>query len=756
MNHCRCDAGFSGNPYTGCHSSKPQPDKEGRHPPPAPVVTCDTLKCAPNAICSLATGRPECVCTRGFEGDPYRQCTDVDECLIPNVCVRNAKCINIRGSYDCRCAHGFAGNPFKECHPTTQPALNINRTEVNLCSTVQCGPNAVCHLGQCLCAQGFKGDDPYDVIHGCSAISTCRFTTDCGYNEICASLHNSIEKFCVDPCSKASCGPNSFCVTDNHNMNCICNQGFSGNPNDHNVGCTAEVSCASSKDCPAGTVCQINIDGQRTCLDPCQIMSCPEGEQCAINAAGRPTCACLEGYAKNKFTGLCKPSTGPGRCQRDSDCGSPGLICREQLLGFKECIDICSTVSCPVGAECVEGRGGQCQCKEGYVGNPESFQGCTPARTDQCSSNADCPENEACHQSQGKKSCRPACQLLACGPGAVCVTRNHIGKCICPEGLYKGDPFKTGCQKVNCLENEDCPTDQYCDRLSYTCMTACPDDICGTNAICLAENHHHTCKCPPKFIPSPTPDVSCKPQEKGQICPAGQCQTTCATKDQCLPGQTCRSGLCIEGCSANEECPGKLVCINNRCQDACNVACGPNSICKKHSKGDLCQCPGGFAGVPTAIQGCVRIPEFCAAGSVCSAEGHICHDNYCLPQCKSHGECARGEQCSNGLCKKLCHSDKNCLRGEICVDKFCEAGCRGEVDCKAGQFCGEDGRCACKAGYIRTPHGCQDINECETDICGPAMTCKNTPVRGRRMSKLCIMGFENLKIECCNFPDTAH
>ena len=54
------------------------------------------------------------------------------------------------------------------------------------------------------------------------------------------------------------CGPNSFCVTDNHNMNCICNAGHSGDPNDLDRGCEPDKSCSAAKDCPAGTMCQVN------------------------------------------------------------------------------------------------------------------------------------------------------------------------------------------------------------------------------------------------------------------------------------------------------------------------------------------------------------------------------------------------------------------------------------------------------------------------------------------------------------------
>ena len=54
----------------------------------------------------MATGRPQCVCRKGFEGIPYSECRDVDECLNP-VCGPNAQCINTLGGYDCQCRSGI-------------------------------------------------------------------------------------------------------------------------------------------------------------------------------------------------------------------------------------------------------------------------------------------------------------------------------------------------------------------------------------------------------------------------------------------------------------------------------------------------------------------------------------------------------------------------------------------------------------------------------------------------------------------------
>ena len=58
-------------------------------------------------------------------------------------------------------------------------------------------------------------------------------------------------------------------------------------------------------------------------------------------------------------------------------------------------------------------------------------------------------------------------------------------------GLFTGDPYGNGCKQVNCLENDDCAYDKYCDRLSYTCMNVCKTGICGDEAVCTVENHRY-------------------------------------------------------------------------------------------------------------------------------------------------------------------------------------------------------------------------------------------------------------------------
>lgn len=705
-NRCQCNDGYYGNPYLGCSQDESN--------------DCDALKCGQNAICTFVSGEPQCNCRRGFDGAPYQACYDVDECLF-SVCGDNTQCINTPGGYDCLCRNGFVGNPFEACLPTM--SINASKSEVPdyLCDQQKCGPNAICSLGQCLCTIGFKGEDPYNTSEGCSSMANCQTNSDCGYNEICSTIAHSGQKFCSDPCQEANCGPNSLCVTDNHQKNCICQLGFNGDASDLLIGCQREEVCSSNEDCPGGHTCHINLNGDKTCLDPCKIMSCPINEVCQIEH-GFPVCRCKSGYHKNKLTESCAFLQ---TCQSDEDCAL-GKICHEMVLGTKSCVPACDLVECPQEAKCVvQDHQAFCRCNNGYHGNPDDRKGCVPINSKACSSNFECSESEVCKEFQGASSCHSACQFLQCGDGAVCVVKNHVGKCVCPPGLYKGDPNTEGCRKVNCVENDDCKVNEVCDRLSYTCTNPCEGskNICGENALCSVSNHQTQCQCIPSYIPAPTPFIKCEKNDLDKQCPYDQCRTTCSSDKHCPPSHFCNSGVCVTGCSSSQDCEYGKICTSGRCQDPCSSTCGPNALCTP-SEDPVCRCPKGFAGVPTPIQGCVRIPSSCPPE--CSNTSR-CFNGYCMLECTTHGDCARGEQCSQGICLKLCHTDKNCLQGEICRNKFCEPGCRMDSDCRLGELC-TDGNCQCQPGYIKSQDGCSDINECQDkSVCPSSHVCANTP-----------------------------
>lgn len=88
------------------------------------------------------------------------------------------------------------------------------------CNPSPCGANSVCNVrngvGSCTCVKGYFGD-PYT---GCRP--ECVTSNDCPSNKACLGMK------CRDPCP-GSCGINAECRVFNHNPQCYCISGYTGN-----------------------------------------------------------------------------------------------------------------------------------------------------------------------------------------------------------------------------------------------------------------------------------------------------------------------------------------------------------------------------------------------------------------------------------------------------------------------------------------------------------------------------------------------
>lgn len=327
--------------------------------------------------------------------------------------------------------------------------------------------------------------------------------------------------------------------------------------------------------------------------------------------------------------------------------------------------------------------------------------------------------------------------------------------CHCPENTV-GDPYTTGCRpKGECPNGDvDCPPKSVCQ--SGQCINPCEKLSCGTNAICVVKNRIASCVCPPQYIPSIrgihdgclrvaskcNSDVDCGNEfcsygqcravcrnnedcSSGEKCLHQKCMIPCADHSQCSEEEACIEGMCILGCRSNRNCPSEQACINNKCQDPCQKegSCGPNAICSCQDHRTICKCPAGFDGNPTPQQGCIRIPSLCLHNAECPMK-HVCKQDQCVFSCQNNSACAVGERCSSQVCVKVCYSDSNCLHGEICQKGVCQPGCVVDNDCKPTQVCLQ-GQCKCSKGFIGTPQGCVDINECEANPCHSTAICKN-------------------------------
>ncbi|KAK2714568.1 hypothetical protein QYM36_008952 [Artemia franciscana] len=693
-NKCVCNPGLSGNPYESCGTTE------------------KSCVCGTNAECRHGGGRSDCACPVGFQGNPYIMCEDVNECL-GDACGMNAVCINTIGSFDCRCREGTTGNPFMMCMPPVEALLcegdgcpcdestpcaigmvcKDNRCK-NPCDAVECGPNALCSEGICKCPNGLTGS-PNDPTVGCKVpISplTCQTDLDCPTSDVCLpGTAKGDARKCFPACESVQCGPNTFCVAENHEAVCLCNDGLFGDPNDVKAGCHDSISedrCSHDNDCPGSAVCRSDLDGVHSCIDPCATIACGANEVCRVQD-DTPLCDCQLGYVRNTATSTCQKPVVPD-CYYDGDCDDDQK-CVPDALGVRRCNLVCADYNCPQNSECIVVKHrGSCKCKAGYSGNPNDRNGCRAAPAEQCRSDAECKEWEACREKDGVRRCVLACSLTKCGPGAVCVAKNHAGNCQCPSGKLTGNPNSDGCRQVECISNSDCPGSHSCDKLNFKCIDVCIG-ACGTNSVCIADKHMPMCTCPAGYEPNPHPEIAC---DKVDPCLSNPCHptATCVAKESdydCVcppsyigdPFQTgCRAnGTCPGG---SKDCPPDYVCRNGQCINPCIGFCGPNAICEMFNSEPVCTCDTGFT---TGGGGCSREGVGCDSDGDC--ESGACVDGACKVSCQVKTDCAVGETCFSGLCSTPCRGSSQCATGQACIGGICAPGCRTDSDCPTKQSC---------------------------------------------------------------------
>lgn len=118
---CSCPQDYIGDPFKFCQM-KPPGTK------PAEADPCNPSPCGANALCDNGI----CTCLPEYQGDPYRNCRP--ECILNNDCPRNQACVRnkckdpclgtcgqnaecnvINHIPMCSCLKGFSGNAFVIC-----------------------------------------------------------------------------------------------------------------------------------------------------------------------------------------------------------------------------------------------------------------------------------------------------------------------------------------------------------------------------------------------------------------------------------------------------------------------------------------------------------------------------------------------------------------------------------------------------------------------------------------------------------------
>lgn len=199
-----------------------------------PTNPCQPSPCGSNAECRSVGDSPSCTCLQDMVGSPPNcrpECVSNSECSSNLACIRqkcqnpcigacgaNAECRVVSHTPMCICSIGFTGDPFTQCTPAQQ---DISREPISPCMPSPCGANAICReqngAGSCICMDDHFGN-PYE---GCRP--ECVVNSDCPSNRAC------VRNKCQDPCP-GTCGQNAQCQVVNHLPSCTCNDGYQGDP----------------------------------------------------------------------------------------------------------------------------------------------------------------------------------------------------------------------------------------------------------------------------------------------------------------------------------------------------------------------------------------------------------------------------------------------------------------------------------------------------------------------------------------------
>ncbi|CAH8442437.1 unnamed protein product [Schistosoma bovis] len=684
-------------------------------------VQCGSVNCHTHARC-IDPNQAFCQCLPGYRGDGVSHC-ESDPC---SKCRRNEICENgicIASGVDlcegiqcgeqafcqdgaCVCTPGYTGDPVVKCYE-----------ERDRCFQVRCHPNAQCYNNECHCVEGFQGDGYYDckpeVYDPCSEVR-CHPYAKCrnGKCECLPDYYGDGYHVCkprnYDPCDYVQCHQYGYCI----NGSCQCRTGFEGNG---------------------------YYDCRRIQVDPCSHVQCHYDATCHNGV-----CTCKDGYIGDGYrecrpreTDLCHHI----QCHPYAQCENGQCHCIGGYVGdgYYDCHvrDPCTGVKCHQYGECISGR---CHCLRGYEG--DGYYDCRQKVTDPCS-NVQCHPNGYCrngrclclngYEGDGYYECRPVhndpCIGVQCHSKAEC----QNGYCRCLNG-YEGDGFHycyamqdDQCQNIRCHEFANCQNGRCQCNAGYEgdgyweCKSIksdlCKYVRCHENAKC---NEHGKCQCLDGYSGDGYYECQKSSQE---LCAGVQCHRF----GQCYENRCyCSHGYVGDGVNfcdarANDPCDGVRCAANGRCQDG------------------RCVCDPGYTG--DGYNECREAEGVKLCGNV---------------QCHQYATCDRGQcRCVTGYdgdgysdcrpvtedkCSRMrCHPDAQCTDGYC----FCPAGFEGDgyYECKritqdrcANVRCHEnakcdDGYCRCKEGfegdgYSECRRKSEDRDPCARIRCHPQAQCE--------------------------------
>ncbi|CAH8484874.1 unnamed protein product [Schistosoma haematobium] len=494
-------------------------------PSPCDCVTCDRH----GEVCRPEGASYRCECGQGLKLMPDNTCQATSLVDVTNYlgvqcgsvnCHTHARCIDPNQAF-CQCLPGYRGDGVSHCE--SDPCSKCRRNEicengiciasgVDLCEGIQCGEQAFCQDGACVCTPGYTGDPVvkcYEERELCAGVQCHRFG-QC-YENRCYCSHGYVGdgvNFCDaranDPCDGVRCAANGRC----QDGRCVCDPGYTG-------------------------------DGYNECREAEGVKLCGNVQCHQYATCDRGQCRCVTGYDGDGYSD-CRPVTEDRcanvRCHENAKCDDGYCRCKEGFEGdgYSECRrkseDLCRAEQCHQFARCVEG---QCRCLDGYEGDGYQMCNIIPGAT-----SADCgncngiPFKEIAQCVGGRCVCARGFIEVQAGVCMECVQDNCHQDAVCrPDDRFNG-AYSCHCKagftgdgvsvcKPESVDREDAtsshafdPTcgggcrirNAECDRYTGTCKCRSGYDgdgergcywnckLCHPSAICDRENER--CICP--------------------------------------------------------------------------------------------------------------------------------------------------------------------------------------------------------------------------------------------------------------------